>query len=543
MSLEDICMKQLINISVDNIKNNSNIKLKQELIDEFIKKSTIKDKKIIGQVIKDLTGLYDFKDEFSNLLNQKINDINFDKYLIKNKIKINYISKLINSDICDNIIQIIEKNNSKEIKINNASKIIGDVIFDPFFLKTSQIYLYSNPIFLGTQIYDSNNKDEIYDLNMITYYICLNDIKNNDNIIYKKGTLFFEKVENFNNNKNIILEFKYGITKLSFINYNNKRYFLKKSNISKKFPLCFYKFYSNIFFYGSKEDSRKTNSNCLRITQVFNTIIKYTTDYDFQISMNYSNVKNSYVFICKQKYGVNENFLKLLKENNNKIIYDILDDYCSETKTITDYKKNNFIKYIDIFLVNNPFMKKFIEEKYKIKTYLAPHAYDLRIDNYNLDKVDTCCFLFNGEANNTNCLHIDKLQKEFNIDNNIGTKDFNIFLKKYSNPSRCHISIRKAGTFEYLFKPCTKLITAAACDSNIITTYDESIKMYIDESYPYLLKDSSWESVKKMFNYVIETHNTEIWNNGLNIIKDIKKKLTIDYIVKNYYITMLDELS
>jgi lipopolysaccharide biosynthesis glycosyltransferase len=118
------------------------------------------------------------------------------------------------------------------------------------------------------------------------------------------------------------------------------------------------------------------------------------------------------------------------------------------------------------------------------------------------------------------------------LTNNSLTKNLSNLNIKFN----CHISIREIDSELFKFKTSAKIATAAYFNHNIITTYEESIKDIMPEDYPFILYSTDTESIKKMFNIVINDFNGDknLWNKGLKIMKKIKEDLSIETISKKY---------
>jgi hypothetical protein len=257
------------------------------------------------------------------------------------------------------------------------------------------------------------------------------------------------------------------------------------------------------------------------------------------MSVDISAIHNSYIICVKENNGLNLEVLTRMKNNNNKVIFDVLDYYDKNTYQIPDFIKNGFINYIDFFIVNNNFMKKDFE-KYNKPTFVIPHHYDIRITNIQLTKLTELKFMFNGYIglNNQNCLYVPELINKYSL---LVCDEFNHFRNHFMASNYCFISIRAEDSWEYNVRPCMKLAHAAACDSNIIITNDMSVRDLLDPSYPYLLKDHKYETVIEMMEYVKQTFETAIWFKGLQIMQDLKHKLRIDNVVHDYWFPMIKE--
>jgi len=300
----------------------------------------------------------------------------------------------------------------------------------------------------------------------------------------------------------------------------------------------------NIIFYSWDDNINGSGSGTMRAAQICNLLKNY---YNCRCLNNIDSIYDSIIIFIKDNCGVDINLLKKSKNNNNKNIIDII-DYCvifnndENNYGTPDFIENQYINYIDAFIVNNNYMKKEYEEKYNKFSYVIPHHYDLRLKDRVFDKNDDLQIIFNGYIGhvNKNCLYLNELIEKYNIKY---CDDFTKYVNtKEYNTSNCHISIRKKNSWEYNIKPAMKLAHAAVCGANIIITDDKSVIDLLDENYPYLLKDDSYESVINMIEYVKTTYNTDVWFNGLKMMEKVKEKTDLEYIVKNYYCDFFSKL-
>jgi len=294
-----------------------------------------------------------------------------------------------------------------------------------------------------------------------------------------------------------------------------------------------------VFFNDLIDINDGSGSGVIRCCQIY-YILQKNKEYSFECTTDINNIFNSYIICIKDNNNLNLDKLKLMKKNKNKIIFDVLDYYDVLTSNIPNIIKNNFINYIDIFIVNNNFMKNEFK-KYNKKVYVIPHHYDYRLNNKVIQKLNNLKFIFNGYVGdkNKNCLYINELKEKYNL---LVCDEFNNFCNNFLASNYCFISIREKGSWEYNNRPIMKLAHAAACDSNIIITNDMSVRDFLDISYPYLLKDHKYETVIEMMEYVKKTFETEVWFTGLKIMKDIKKKLNITNVANNYWLPFIKDL-
>ena len=295
-----------------------------------------------------------------------------------------------------------------------------------------------------------------------------------------------------------------------------------------------------VFFNDLIDINYGSGSAAIRCCQIYH-IIKKNKEYSFDCTTNINNIYNSYIICVKDNNNLNVDKLKLMKKNNNKIIFDVLDYYDELTSNTPNIITNNFINYIDIFIVNNNFMK--VEfKKYNKKVYVIPHHYDYRLNDKVLQKLNKLKFIFNGYIGdkNKNCLYINELKEKYNL---LICDEFNYFCNNFLASNYCFISIREEDSWEYNNRPGMKLAHAAACDSNIIITNDMSVRDLLDPSYPYLLKNHEYGTVLEMMEYVKQTFETEIWYKGLEIMKDLKHKLKIINVVDDYWVPLIKDLN
>jgi hypothetical protein len=297
----------------------------------------------------------------------------------------------------------------------------------------------------------------------------------------------------------------------------------------------------DIYFF-THNDSNASGSCTMRGPHIKNYLIKY---YNCYCSTDINNIKNSIVIFLKDNYNLNLDILKISKNNNNINVIDMI-DYCvfysdENNYGYPDFIENSFINYIDAIIVNNINSKELLYNKYNKYTYVIPHHYDFRLDSVNFSKNNEISFIFNGYIGhvNKNSLFLNCFENEnFTICN-----DFFDFIssEKYKK-CNCHISLRDKDSWEFKTKPAMKLAHAVGTNSNIITTYDMSVRDLLDENYPYIIKDLNQENVKNMIEYVKKTYNTEIWYKGLEILKKLKEKLSIKNIVKEYYCDFFENI-
>lgn len=247
------------------------------------------------------------------------------------------------------------------------------------------------------------------------------------------------------------------------------------------------------------------------------------------------------------------------KETKSINIFDPIDNYVYKKKHIDNLLKRGLI---DGLIVNSSYMKIYFKENLKFteEIFAIHHHWDPCFDKVKKIDQDVLKFGYIGSiaslSHSNNFLHFKKLIVEYpielidtelceNVTNKIlkGEKlriKHNLNLKNIELNFNIHLSIRENESLLSNFKTTAKLATAAANNHNIITTKEKAILDIIPDDYPFLLESTDYETVINMFNLVIEDFNDkkELWNKGLKIMKEVKEKLSLDNVVKDY-ITMI----
>jgi hypothetical protein len=292
-----------------------------------------------------------------------------------------------------------------------------------------------------------------------------------------------------------------------------------------------------------------SGSGLLRGKQIQDTlkVLGYNTfnTYDAQsklLNKQCKKIKKSIIFIIKKLPEIQ--ILKLLKQNDNIIIHDVLDyatDQGNNNVSTFHSKLRNSTLYIDYLITVNKYMKLYLKDELlfkKSRIFVIPHHYDNRIielSNTNISNELNICYI--GYSSSQNCMYLDRINDIVKITdnkiNNYHTEDNNIY--------NCHFNIRDANSWNYKFKSCVKLATAAALNCNIITTRDNSISELLPDDYPYYTADT-YDDVLKTIQYAKDTYNTPIWYKGLKQMADIKIKTSLDETI-TLYIQLLNKIN
>lgn len=241
------------------------------------------------------------------------------------------------------------------------------------------------------------------------------------------------------------------------------------------------------------------------ISQYFNIELKLNS----KIVNNVNNTKDSIIFFVT-KFESNE--VLRCKKRNNICIFISLDSY-------KDAKDAKFLSVFDGII----FPIKQISDEFKKTSKVqctSIHVPSNKNLHYRLkDKHKQFSLCYAG--------HISGLMWGNKI------AELSVIAISQANKYSCHYSIRKENTIPALYKPASKVIAAAACGSNIITTKDRAAIELLGKNYPYYT-NSDLFSVKKTIKFAKKTFNKTEWKCGLKIMEKIKKDTCIENIAKKY---------
>jgi len=240
----------------------------------------------------------------------------------------------------------------------------------------------------------------------------------------------------------------------------------------------------------------------------------------------YGHINDSIVIMLKGNYfylNSIDPFLEFMKKNNNIIILDLI-DYIYFTKWQKLFM--SIYKY-DAILVQNKYIQDEILLRYSFPGIcrVIKHHWDPSLKVQNYSKVPMK-IVFTGLVRD----HVDSKELNCNYLDELGIETVTHFDQYYP----CHYNVRKNNSWQALTKSNIKLSNASACGSNIIITYDESIKELIDPSYPYLLKGDSLEETKAMIEKVKKTYQGPVWEKGLKIMEQVREMTSLNKIIPKY---------
>ena len=255
------------------------------------------------------------------------------------------------------------------------------------------------------------------------------------------------------------------------------------------------------------------------------------TDSNINSSIKYdvADIKDSIVVIFK--HIISDTEIDILKKNNNKIVMDVVDEFIrpdTDVLDLYDYSK------LDGIISR---VKKVVDE-YQFPNHLAvvyiPHHWDIRLQDVQVshESMNYKPALISNDLR-------DMPHLQYLYDNNIvafhmniGPDSYNDYIdtfKKYD----FHYNVRSTDSLAYKFKPATKLVTAAALNTPLITNYDWATRDLIPSDYPFLLRDTSLESIVNTINTIDRVSSSQ-YNYALDILSDVKHKTALVNLVPSY---------
>jgi hypothetical protein len=278
--------------------------------------------------------------------------------------------------------------------------------------------------------------------------------------------------------------------------------------------------------------------SCLATTQCGVVVNHVFTEFNINSSIRYrandgryeiDDIKDSIVIMCKHLIPDAE--IEILKKNNNKIVIDVVDEFIREETNVLDlydYSK------IDGIISR---IKKVVDD-YQFLPNLAvvyiPHHWDIRLQDVQptIKNINYKPALIANDLRDMPHLPYLYDNKLIDFHMNISFDSYNEYIdifKKYN----FHYNVRETNSVNYKFKPASKLVTAAALNTPLITNYDWSLRDLIPEDYPFLIQDTSLDSILNTINSIDNVSDSQ-YNYALEILADVKYKTALVNLVPAY---------
>ena len=260
-----------------------------------------------------------------------------------------------------------------------------------------------------------------------------------------------------------------------------------------------------------------------------------TLDYD-SVYYDTSNLKdNSLSEDIKDSVVVLLKFFNVpecerLVTNNNKIILDVIDCISNGDYTIEDicqwpfdglivptkelaFKARILNPAMEVGVLYHHWDKKHLKN---IEHYKQTQKYKFRLayigspgGHFHQDKIDNLVTVYDWEKMTTT-----------------------------SPLYTCHYSVRPEGSLQFMCKPNTKASVASCVGANMVHSRDRSLEKLLPIDYPYYT-DTDLQSVQEMAKYAEETFGSEVWSTGLDMMKELKERTSLETIAGIDYINYL----
>jgi hypothetical protein len=115
---------------------------------------------------------------------------------------------------------------------------------------------------------------------------------------------------------------------------------------------------------------------------------------------------------------------------------------------------------------------------------------------------------------------------------NFGFDSFSEYISTFIKYN-IHYNVRNTDSLAYKFKPATKLVTAAALNTPLITNYDWAIRDLIPKDYPFLIQNTSLDSIVNAITKIDKVSDSQ-YNYALEILADVKYKTALVNLVPAY---------
>lgn len=240
------------------------------------------------------------------------------------------------------------------------------------------------------------------------------------------------------------------------------------------------------------------------------------------------NVKDSLIFIYK--HVLHKLFLFKLKENNNKIVMDVVDEFVRPNTTPdTLYSYDMF----DGVIVRASKILKEYNLPSHLETINIPHHWDIRLQNLDTSKktIDKPMVTIN-DGRDMPYLQPLLQQNHIQFIGNFSYQEFSQLTDKLNSFTSCY-NVRATDSAAYKFKPATKLVTSAALDIPLITNYDWSIQDLVPSDYPFLIDGKNYEEIVNMIRTLPQPGSKE-HNYALDILRDVKSKTALINQIPEY---------
>lgn len=287
------------------------------------------------------------------------------------------------------------------------------------------------------------------------------------------------------------------------------------------------------FVYALERPSIKMR--CFQLYEVLSK--KYTIKICHLDDPEIMTIKDSIIFFFKHIIPFYKTLdFSELRKNNNVLIYDTIDLTHGRRKFYTF--QDGF--YNDLDYVITPLIEVFKKNSNNSKARYIPHHYDLGLIDIKSNPNKKNEILYQG-----NKLYIKKFEKL--LDKVEKSFIFSDFIKNinYYTSFRFHISFYDNNLIDSIYKPITKIATAAALEAIPICENSEENVYWLGEDYPFYIDlKNKRESIKYWIDKIYKNNiDNSLIDKAMKKMIPLRKKLNLHNIVQEYYIPLLDEIN
>lgn len=254
----------------------------------------------------------------------------------------------------------------------------------------------------------------------------------------------------------------------------------------------------------------------------------YNTPCEIKQINELNTIKDSLVIIFKHQPPANA--ISQLKENNNKLVMDVVDEFIRPGTTpenLYDYSLFDGV----IIRIGKVLKEHIFPSHLEIK--FIPHHWDIRLQD-----LDTSNKLNSKPLVNINdgrdMPYLEMLVKN-NIIDFVGNYSYSQYSKLIDklNSYFVHYNVRNTNSLAYKYKPSTKLVTSSALDAPLITNYDWAIQDLIPPDYPFLIEGKNYEELVDMIS-MFPSQDSKEYKYALQLLKEVKAKTALINLIPEY---------
>jgi len=281
------------------------------------------------------------------------------------------------------------------------------------------------------------------------------------------------------------------------------------------------------FIYFIKKGS--TEMRCFQVGKLLSEKHEIKYIYHTENKNEIYNIKNSIIFLFKCLEKMEDIDFQMIKNNNNKIIFDTI-DFTHKSKKLANFEKNDIYNNFDLIIT--PLIGLYNMNIDLKKVMYVPHHYDIKFDNLKFPETKINRVLYNGSV----CY----LGRYHNLLKNVEICDsFSEFMKKidYYLKFQYQISFYDNNVVDSYNKPITKVATSAACNTIIICENSEENIHWLGKDYPFYIDMNDKEKsindwMDQIERNVVRKKDKRI---AMDKMKELREELKLKNIIDKYY--------